>query len=133
MKNTNLILGSVGSGKTRGVCFNRVEKLMESGKNLFFLDNKEEYYPRFQKELVDQGYEVKLINLLEPSKSNGWNFLKYPYELYCNQNYDASLELLRGMAQNLCKSNSELDSFWENTAADFFVALILILFKEAKE
>ena len=133
MKNTNFILGSVGSGKTRGLCFERIEKLIQEGSNFFIIDNKEEYYPRFQQELVERGYQVKVINFLDTSKSNGWNFLKYPYELYQNKNIDVAIWVLRGIAMALCKSNSELDSFWENTAADFFVALVLILFKEGKE
>ena len=133
MKHTNLILGSVGSGKTRGVMFDTLETFIQNGKNLFIIDNKEEYYPRFQKELVERGYQVKVINLLDTSKSNGWNLLRYPYELCQNKNIDAALSVLRGIAMTLCKSNSELDSFWENTAADFFMALVLMLFKEGKK
>lgn len=133
MKNTNLILGSVGSGKTRGVMFDTLETLIQNDKNLFIIDNKEEYYPRFQKELAERGYQVKVINFLDTSMSNGWNLLRYPYELYQSKNIDVALSVLRGIAMTLCKNNSELDSFWENTAADFFMALVLILFKEGQE
>ena len=46
IKNTNLIIGELESGKTRGICFPEIKKVINEEKNLFILDNKEEYYPR---------------------------------------------------------------------------------------
>ena len=43
-----------------------VEKIIGEGKNLFILDNKEEYYNKFYEDLVNNGYNVKRINLRKP-------------------------------------------------------------------
>ena len=51
IKNTNLIIGELESGKTRGICFPEIKKVINEEKNLFILDNKEEYYHRYE---VDQ-------------------------------------------------------------------------------
>ena len=133
MKNTNLLIGKPDSGKTRGYMFSEMEKMIYENKNLFVIDNKEEYYPRFLKSLKEKGYNIYLLNFTDPEKSQGFNILYYPYLLYKNGNVEYAIELLQGVAANLCKSNSFMDSFWESTAADFFVALLLMLFKEGKE
>ena len=69
-KSTNLIIGKLESGKTRGIMFPEVKSLIKEEKNLFIIDNKEEYYPRFKNELENNGYKVWLINLRNPLKSN---------------------------------------------------------------
>ena len=52
MKNTNLILGSVLSGKTRGVMFDTLETLIQNDKNLFIIDNKEEIIGFIEKTIL---------------------------------------------------------------------------------
>ncbi len=69
---TNLIIGKLGAGKTKKV-FEMVEKIIGEGKNLFILDNKEEYYNKFYEDLVNNGYNVKRINLRKPKLSNSLN------------------------------------------------------------
>ncbi|MCI9280314.1 MAG: type IV secretory system conjugative DNA transfer family protein [Bacilli bacterium] len=133
-KITNLIIGKVESGKTRGICFKEVENLIQLGKNVFILDNKEEYYPRFKRTFEENGYKVKLINLRNPLNSNTFNLLKYPYQLYLNGNKDASISLVISIAKNVCISQkSNEDPFWENNASDYLASLILILFEEGEE
>ncbi len=133
-KNTNLIIGKVESGKTRGIMFPEMKKLIEEEKNLFIIDNKEEYYPRFKEELEKNGYKVWLINLRNPLKSNTFNLLEYPYFLYKNGNKDAATNLVVSIAENICiNKNSESDIFWDNSAANYLTSLILILFEHGTE
>lgn len=126
-KNTNLIIGKVESGKTRGVCFQEIETAIKDERNLFILDHKEEYYPRFKEELEQHGYQTWLINLRDPLKSNGVNILKYPYLLYKNNDKDTSIYLVTSIARNICISSE--NDFWENNAADYLASLLLILFE----
>ena len=39
-KSTNLIIGELESGKTRGIMFPEVKSLIKEEKNLFIIDNK---------------------------------------------------------------------------------------------
>lgn len=132
MKRINLITGKTESGKTRGIMFEEIKKEIDQGKNFYFIDNKEEYYNRFQEELEEQGYKTYLVNLNDPAQSNGLNILRYPYTLYRENNIEASVELVQSLCKSICQSNSSMDSFWENSSSDFLTAIILILFKEAK-
>lgn len=130
-KNTNLIIGESESGKTKGLMFPEVENLIKEGKNLFVVDNKEEYYPRFKNELEKKGYKVFFINLRSPKESNGFNVLSYPYYLY-GKNKDLALGLIMSFAKNICTSdNNGSDPFWENSASDYLASLITILFDKA--
>ena len=81
MKNTNLLIGKPDSGKTRGYMFSEIEKMIHENKNFFVIDNKEEYYPRFQKILKEKWYDIYLLNFNDPEKSQGFNILYYPYLL----------------------------------------------------
>lgn len=130
-KSTNLIIGELESGKTRGIMFSEMKSLIKEEKNLFIIDNKEEYYPRFKNELENNGYKVWLINLRNPLKSNTFNILEYPYSLYKNGNKDTAISLVTSIAENICiNKNSESDTFWDNSAANYLTSLILILFEK---
>ncbi len=130
---TNLIIGKSGVGKTKKV-FEMVEKIIGEGENLFILDNKEEYYNKFYEDLVNNGYNVKRINLREPKLSNSLNILAYPYQLYKENNKDAAIVLVLSIVENICvKKYRDEDPFWENNAAMFLASLILKLFEEQGE
>ncbi len=132
-KNTNLIIGKVESGKTRGIMFPEVKSLIKEEKNLFIIDNKEEYYPRFKSELENNGYKVWLINLRNPLKSNTFNILEYPYSLYKNGDKDTAISLVTSIAENICiNKNSDSDMFWDSSAANYLTSLILILFEKGE-
>lgn len=129
---TNLIIGKINSGKTRGILFNEFKKSIANKENLFILDEKEEYYKTFKKQLDDNGYKVYVLNLKDTSKSNSFNPLMVPYNYYKNGNIDKAIESITELGLEIFKTdNSNIDPFWENSAADYFTALTLILFKEA--
>lgn len=129
---TNLIIGKINSGKTRGILFGELKKSITNKENLFILDEKEEYYKTFKKELDDNGYKVYVLNLKDTSKSNSFNPLMVPYNYYKNGNMDKTIESITELGLEIFKTdNSNIDPFWNNSAADYFTALTLILFKEA--
>ena len=129
---TNLIIGKINSGKTRGILFGELKKSITNKENLFILDEKEEYYKTFKKELDDNGYKVYVLNLKDTSKSNSFNPLMVPYNYYKNGNIDKTIESITELGLEIFKTdNSNIDPFWENSSADYFTALTLILFKEA--
>ena len=134
MKNTNLLIGKISSGKTLGYMFNVVEEKIRNNENLLILDNKNEYYKRFKNELDESGYNTLVLNLEDTSKSNGFNPLLLPYSYYKNGSKDKAIELISDLALEIFKSdNKEVDPYWEKSSADYFTALSLILFKEGRE
>lgn len=134
MKNTNLIIGEVNTYKTTGVMFNEVINSIKNGENLLILDNKNEYFGTFKSELDKNNYNKLVFNLDDAYKSNSFNPLILPYKYYNEGNKDKAVEIIKELGLEIFKTdNPYSDSFWENSAADYFMALVLILFKEGKE
>lgn len=133
MKNTNLIIGKTNTGKTKGILFNEVNNLIEKEENLLIVNNREEYYESFNKKLKEKGYNTYIINLEDTTKSNGFNPLILPYNLYKNGNIDDSIELIKNLCLELFKTEVNSDPFWCNMASDYTTGLILTIFKNAKE
>ncbi len=133
MRDTNLIIGKINSGKTKGVLFKETKKSIENNENLFILDARGEYYRTFKEELDSKNYNTYVINLNDPVKSNGWNILNLPYMYYKNNEIDKCLDCLKSITLELFKDeNPNSDPFWSNMSADYVTGLIMILFKEGK-
>ena len=133
MKDTNLLIGKVNTGKTKGILFKETKKAIENNQNLFILDIRGEYFRTFGEELKNNNYNTYVINLNDPTKSNGWNPLYLPYTYYKNKEVDKCLDCLKNLTLEMFKDeNSNVDPFWTNTSADYVMGLILILFKEGK-
>ncbi len=133
-KDTNIVIGKINTGKTRGLMLKEVERAIENNENLLILDNKEEYYGTYAKRMQETGYNVQVLNLKDAKQSHGFNPLVLPYTIYKNGNIDMAVDLIRIMALEIFKEDSvNTDPYWCNSAADYFVGLVMILFKEGKE
>lgn len=131
MLDTNLIIGKKNTGKTRYILFNEVKKAINNGENLCVFNTRDEYFKTFSKKLKDNNYNLITLNLNDTTKSNGYNPLLLPYELYKNNKVDEAATLINNLALELFKEdNPNVDPFWENMAANYFTGLVLILFKE---
>ena len=134
MKNTNLIIGEVDTYKTTGIMFKEAINSINNGENLLILDNKNEYFGTFKKQLTESGYKTLVMNLADAYKSNSFNPLWLPYKYYKDGNKDKAVEMIKELGLEIFKTdNRNSDPFWENSAADYFMSLVLILFKEGKE
>lgn len=127
----NLIVeGDVASGKSANVLFPIVENAIEKKESLFILDSKEEYINRYYDKLKSNNYNTIIINLRDMDKSEGWNPLEYPYNLYKNGDKDKAQEYLEKIGKIMFYENSNQDPFWALTASDFFTGVTLALFED---
>lgn len=133
MKNTNLILGKISSGKTKDIMFKEVNKLIQNNENLLIVDNKEEYYNNYMQELIDNGYKTYVINFKDSTLSNGFNPLLLPYKYYKNGKKDIAIKLIKDFSCNIMSIQNVIDPFWQDSAADYLSGLILILFNECND
>lgn len=85
-----LILGTTGSGKTVTFVEPTIQILseMKTKPSMFITDLKGELFAHHTQKLKDDGYDVKLLDLVDPYNSLQWN----PLELIYN-NYQRSLHL----------------------------------------
>lgn len=82
--NANIaVFGASGSMKTRAYCINRILQSVArgtvngeaKGESLIITDPKSELYEKTSEYLRDQGYVVKVFNLVTPESSDSWNCL----------------------------------------------------------
>lgn len=127
----NLIVeGDIASGKSTNVLFPIVDNAIEKKESLFIIDSKEEYINRYYDKLKANNYNIIILNLRDLDKSEGWNPLEYPYNLYKNGDKDKAQEYLEKIGKTMFYENSNQDPFWSLTAADFFTGLTLALFED---
>ena len=131
----NLIIGSTGSGKTEMLVQPLVKVLAKKGESMIVTDPKGEIYEKNANMLKEKGYNVVILNFRDTQKGSAWNPLYLPYQLYKSGNKDKANELLDDLAANILydEKAQNQDPFWEKTSADYFVALALSLFEDAKE
>lgn len=130
----NLIIeGDIASGKSTNVLFPIVDNAIEKKESLFILDSKEEYINRYYDKLKANNYNIIILNLRDLDKSEGWNPLEYPYNLYKNGDKDKAQEYLEKIGKTMFYENSNQDPFWALTSADFFTGLTLALFEDGNK
>ncbi len=131
----NLVIGSTGSGKTETIVKPMVNLLAKKDESMIITDPKGELYKYCAGYLKDRGYRIIVLNFREPLRGNSWNPLTLPFKYYREGNKDKSMELLNDVALNILydPSNKSESDFWEKSAADYFVALAIGLFQDAKE
>ncbi len=117
--NGNLaVYGASGSKKTRAFCMNMILQSAARKSSLVICDPKSELYEKSSAYLRDQGYTVKVFNLVTPAASASWNCL-------------AEIEGLELMAQLFCdviikNTDSERgDHFWDSAELNLLKALVL--------
>ena len=117
--NGNLaVYGASGSKKTRAFCVNMILQSAARKHSLVICDPKSELYEKTSAYLRDQGYTVKVFNLVTPSASDSWNCL-------------SEIEGQELMAQLFCdviikNTGSERgDHFWDNAELNLLKALVL--------
>lgn len=132
MKN-KIVLGKIGSGKTRGIIFPLVENIIKNNESFMVIDNKNEHIKRFYKELKEKEYNIVMIDLKDMEASDTFNPLIYPYKLYKEGKIDEAIVLLEKIGGEIFNPTEAIDPFWDNSARDIFIAMVIYLFKKSKE
>ena len=128
-----IVTGDVASGKTTNVLFPIVDNAINNKESLFILDSREEYINKYYDKLKENNYNIVILNLRDMDKSEGWNPLEYPYNLYKNGDVDKAQEYLEKIGKIIFYENSSIDPFWSSTASDFFTGVTLALFEDGKQ
>ncbi len=117
--NGNLaVYGASGSKKTRAFCMNMILQSVARKSSLIICDPKSELYEKSSEYLRDQGYTVKVFNLVTPAASDSWNCL-------------SEIEGQELMAQLFCDviikntGSGRGDHFWDNAELNLLKALVL--------
>ena len=80
--------------------------------------------------LENRGYEVLMLNILEPLNSMSYNPLQLIKEAYKKKNYSEAQLLCNTLTHSLYYNPNAKDPFWENSAKSLVNALILAICDE---
>lgn len=129
-----LVVGAPGSGKTQAVMLPQVKLAIKANESFFINDVKGEILEKVGGELKKQNYNIIVLDYANLEKGNHYNILDFPYYLYANNNKDKAIQILEEIGFYLLHdSNDTSDIFWENTAIEYFIGLVLYLFDHAKK
>ena len=118
--NGNLaVYGSSGSMKTRSFCMNRILQAAVRGESLIISDPKSELYEKSSEYLRDQGYCVKVFNLVNPENSDSWNCLSEV------EGQELMAQLLVDVIIKNTINNGKGDHFWDSCEMNLLKALVL--------
>lgn len=119
-----LVIGGSGAAKTRG--FVKPNILEGNGCSMVITDPKMEVLNSTGSFLKSQGYDIRVLNLVNLAQSDGYN----PF-VYLRDDKDV-LKLVTNLIQATTpKGSHESDPFWTKAETALFMAIILMLFHEA--
>lgn len=120
-----IVIGGSGAGKTRFYC---KPNIMQCNTSFVVLDPKGEILRSEGYMLEKEGYVINVIDLIDMSKSHGYN----PFH-YIQSDKDI-LKLITNLIRNTTpKGSQSMDPFWEKSETALLEALMLYLYHYAPE
>ena len=120
-----IVIGGSGAGKTRFYC---KPNIMQCNTSFVTLDPKGEILRSEGYLLEKEGYVIKVIDLIDMSRSHGYNPFRYI------QNDKDILKLITNLIRNTTpKGSQSSDPFWEKSETALLEALMLYLYHYAPE
>ena len=120
-----LVIGGSGAGKSRSYV---KPNILEASTNYVVTDPKSEVLLATGGYLKSQGYDIRVLNLVNLEESDGYN----PFR-YIRDEKDA-LRLVNNLIQATTpKGSHESDPFWTKSETALLQAIILMLWQEAPE
>lgn len=120
-----LVIGGSGAGKSRSYV---KPNILEANTNYVVTDPKSEVLLATGGYLKGQGYDIRVLNLVNLEQSDSYN----PFR-YIRDEKDA-LRLVNNLIQATTpKGNHSSDPFWEKSETALLQAIILMLWQEAPE
>lgn len=117
--NSNLaVCGASGTGKSRSISRNLILQSAKRGESMIITDCKSELYESMSQYLLDEGYTVKVFNLISMEHSDSWN---------CLGEVGTSELMAQTFADIVLQSTSgdSKDAFWYNAELNLLKALVL--------
>ena len=112
------IFGASGTMKSRAVIRNALFQAIKRGESVIISDPKSEMYNDTSQLFRNNGYEVKVFNLVDPTRSDTWNCM-------ADMGTDS---MMAQMLTNIIIGNTssgKSDHFWDNGELNLLKALVL--------
>ena len=112
------VYGASGSMKSRAFVRNMIFQCVKRGESIFCTDPKSELYEDMSQYLRDNGYTVRIFNLIHPESSDSWN---------CLEEIEGNEMMAQIFSDVIIKNTGSLkaDQFWDNSELNLLKALVL--------
>lgn len=120
-----LVIGGSGAKKTRGYV---IPNILQMSGSMIVLDPKGENVRACGKVLEDNGYDVKILDLIHMEKSHRYNPFAY---ITCENDIQRVATMIFRATGS--KEDKASDPYWENAAQEILVAFMMYLWYEAPE
>ena len=112
------VFGASGTGKSRGFIRPALFNIIQRGESAIITDSKGELYADTAELFRQHGYEVKVLNLVNPEHGDSWN---------CMSDLGGDTLLAQVLTNVIIgnTSSGKTDHFWDNGEGNLLKALIL--------
>lgn len=128
-----VVLGTTRSGKGQMYviptidAYSRAESIKDR-PSMIINDPKLELYKSTKAQLEKRGYIVRLLNLIDPNKSMGFDPVQIVKEHYKAGRQEKAQMAARAFAFSVFNSNEDTqEAIWKNTATSLYTALIVAI------
>ena len=114
------VFGASGSMKSRAYVRNYIFQATRRGESLVITDPKSEMYEDMAEYLENQGYDVKVFNLVSPKNSDSWN---------CIADIQGDGLMAQTFTDVVIKNTTDGkgDVFWDSASINLLKALVLLV------
>ena len=118
------VFGPTRSGKTTCFSLNNIIQCVKRGESFFATSTKSDLYENTSEYLKDNGYVVKIFDLVDPEHSDSWNCLSE-----VRKNERRIQENTRIYVDTIMKNTTsgKVDYFWNNAESSLLTALVYLV------
>lgn len=123
----NLVIGTTRSGKGETFVFSTIDIYSRATEqaSMILNDPKGELYAASKETLERLGYQVEVLNLMNPLQSMSYNLLQLTIDAYMEGNFSLAQQYARSVAFMLYNDPTAKDKIWSNASISLCTALIL--------
>ena len=128
--NNDLIIGGSGTGKTGGYV---IPNIRLGYGNMIITDTKSQLIRLLKPELQEQGYDVSVLDFVNPDQSEAYNPLDYVRKNEHNGREEYNNKDIISLSKSLLPNRIQDDPFWEESARtvlSFLIAFTLEAFQD---
>lgn len=126
-----MVVGSAGTGKSR---YYVRPNIMQMNTSYVVTDPKGELLRSTGKMLAEQGYKIRVFNLIDMAHSDNYNPFDYVYDTDGNYSENAVVKMINVLMLNTKKEGSSGgDQFWEDATETLLSALCFYLIEVEDE